>query len=149
MLRKLLKNSLFCTIFCFISCSEKQEQDIKTKEIMPIINNIFEKKIDNAILLVFSEYDCESCAKNTFTKVNSIVENEKLPIYGFYLTLKKKNNKLYKDFLKNTKKSIIWKETTDASLFSKVSLHSEKHYSPFVLQIKEGKVVAIKSINRD
>ena len=151
MLQKLLNNLFLLSVLILIfGCNPKENKDKITNKILPLVEKVIGKKIEKAIVLIFSEYDCESCAKNTFSKVNSLIENrEEYKIYGIYFTTRKKNNTQYKDFIKNTLKQVIWVNTTQMELFNKVSQNSDKQHSPFILKIENSKVVAIKSISKN
>jgi len=150
MWQKLLNNIILLAIFStFIFCTSHIKEDKLTRDVLPLIDKIFENKISKGVILILSEYDCESCSENTFSKINSIVENTKdFQLYGIYFTIRKKRNIQYNEFVKNTQNQILWKNTTNMELFGKVSQNSDKQHSPFIVKIENKKVMSITSISK-
>lgn len=149
MLQKLLNNFAVFILLLISSCSFS-EKERKNTFLLQEIEKILNITINNATVLIVSEYDCESCAKNTFSKINSLIEtNIDNKIFGIYFNIRKKNNIQYKEFVITTKEKIEWKSTNKNELFGKISQHSDKQHSPFLIQVKSGRIEFIKSISKN
>lgn len=123
----------------FFLCSACNENS-KYKDLQDKLNINFKE----GYVIVLSEYDCISCMK-IITKTIEKYSNENLKVL-YFLSSNKFVNKYPFALLK--KYSHISSERIEKSLFLSISDLSREKSTPFLLKIKDGRIVDIYSFTK-
>ncbi len=128
------KSYLSLTLMLLLLACKATENEIK----LPI-------NIENGYIIIISEYDCSSCVTVLRNKINQL-QTAKSETVGFYFK-KTKSKNTYIDEITVKYPQLNWQELGKEQ-FSDISLKSFDGSSPFVLTIKNRKIVEIKSITK-
>ncbi|MEM0354784.1 MAG: hypothetical protein QXW79_04350 [Thermoplasmata archaeon] len=141
-----IKLSIFAFVFnSFCNYDNKVELEKLLREELGL-----EDDIKEAYIFFLTDQDCKSCSEYVYLRINTILQiNPNKRKFGLYLTTPKNNLGDHKVFIESTKDKISWFSTNNTKLFGLVSQSSDKHHSPFLIEIRNSKIRQVTSLGKN